>query len=88
MKTNTVQVKVRYYGGAWVARAGRGKHARAASSTNAAKYAVQAAAAKFFRLDSSNVQGADDIEVRLITEIGVILYSATLPERASEGGAA
>lgn len=86
MSARTVQVKVRYYGGAYLARAGRGKSARSGSSTATEAYAVQAAAAKYFRLDACNVQTAADIEVREITRLGVILYAATLP--ALKGGAA
>lgn len=44
-----VQVTVRSYGGAYIARAGRGKNAKTASSTNSAHCAAFAAAEKFLR---------------------------------------
>ena len=83
----TVRVMVRYYGGAWVARAGRGKKGKSASSTDRATVAAQRAAAKYFGLDASNVQTPADIVLTLLVDgtQGAALYTATLP--AQKGGA-
>lgn len=79
----TVTVKVRYSGGTYLARAGRGKAATSASATGLRSQAARRAAAKFFKLDASNVQTADDVVLDPRGEAD--LYVAILPAR--EGGA-
>lgn len=83
MRPPTVTVKVRYSGGTYLARAGRGKAAATASATGLMSQAARRAAAKFFRLDASNVQTADDIVLDPRGEAE--LYVAILPE--TKGGA-
>lgn len=80
---SSVIVKVRMDGFGYVARAGRGKAARSASSTSDAGTAARRAAAKFFRLDACNVQTERDIVLEMQSQVGPI-YRATLPEN---GGA-
>lgn len=79
----SVKVVVRFRGGAYVARAGRGKKATHASSTDRPVIAARRAAAKLFRLDPCNVQTEDDIEVTAGATPDT--WVATLPER--KGGA-
>lgn len=82
-----VRVLVRYSGGAFVARAGRGKKSKSASSTDCATVAAQRAAAKYFGLDESNITTPGEITLSLLvdgTNSGA-LFTATLP--AQKGGA-
>lgn len=86
MKTCTVQV--RYAGNGYTARAGRGKKAKTASATSDPATAAQRAAAKFFHLDSCNIQTAADIIVTgRFTHNEGGTYTATLPDLPAEGGA-
>lgn len=67
-------VTVRYYGGAYIARAGRGEKACSASSTDREIIAVQRAAEKYFRLNSSNGQGADHMELQVLPQADPVTY--------------
>lgn len=58
-------VAVRYSGGAYIAGAGRGKTRATASSTSSPEFAARRCAAKFFGLDESTAQGADDIKLEM-----------------------
>ena len=74
MSAPTVLVSVRLAGGSYCARAGKGKDAKLASSTNCGPVAAQAAAAKYFGIEPST---ADTITLQKSSP-GVFL--ATLPE--------
>lgn len=77
----TVRVMVTYRGGTNLARAGRGKKAKTASSTNSMEIAARAAAAKFFGLDACNVQKPDSIRLDLLANTQFSkLFQAILPE--------
>ena len=69
-------VKVRYYGGAYLAASGRGRRRVTASCTRGAEAAVRRCAAKAFRLDACNTQTEDDI---ILTRTGEDEFHATLP---------
>ncbi len=86
---NSVLVKIRQSGGTYLARAGRGRKAKTASCTSLEVTAAQRAAAKYFGLDSCNVQKESDI---VIEDTGkglrvgcrdAITVKAKLPESAS-----
>ncbi|MBI5770873.1 MAG: hypothetical protein HZA93_24055 [Verrucomicrobia bacterium] len=81
---NTVLVKVRFSPRRWtnVARAGRGYRARSASSRYSITLACQRAAAKYFRLDRSNVQTPADIVIEPCGEAKDFTFTARLPEVA------
>ena len=82
----TVRVMVTYRGGGYVARAGRGKKAKIARSTNSMDVAARAAAAKFFGLDACNVQKPASIQLDLLANTQFSkLFQAILPEM--NGGA-
>lgn len=70
-------VKVRYYGGAYVARAGRGRNACMASSTDRETIAVQRAAAKFF-----GFVGAPDtwesMALQVVSKAQPVTYTVTV----------
>ena len=78
---STVLVKVRYSGGGYIARAGRGKKATSGSSTDRESTACQRAAAKYFGLSEGNVQTAHDVQLEIVTQSPVV-YRASLPNRA------
>lgn len=82
----TCLVKVRPYSDGYIARAGRGRTAKTASCTMSAEAAARSAAAKFFRLDSCNVQTASDIRLSHPTFSalsGTHQFRAELPERSA-----
>ena len=82
----TCLVKVRPSCDGYIARAGRGARAKTASCTMSPEAAARSAAAKFFRLDSCNVQTAADIRLSGGTESalsGARLFQAELPERSA-----
>lgn len=83
----TVRVSVRSYGGAYVARAGRGKAAKSASSTNCDTIAARHAAAKYFGHADPVHATAEEIELSfLVSGLRETLFTATLTGK--KGGAA
>jgi hypothetical protein len=88
----TVIVTTRYASDCFVARAGKGKRAKTASSTSLVTSAVRAAAYKYFRMDESNVQTIDDIEIQRVpgatgSNVGDT-FRATLPDLPDTKGGA
>lgn len=81
----SVKVVACFRGGAYVARAGRGKAATSASSTDRPQIAARRAAAKYFRIDACNVQTEDDIQLAAIPVVNGYAWTASLPQQ--NGGA-
>lgn len=78
----TCSVQVSISGDGYRARAGRGAKAKIATCTSSPEAAARSAAAKYFHLDSCNVQTAADIRLSGGTESlvsGSRLYLAELP---------
>jgi hypothetical protein len=85
MSTNVIVRCFYSNSGAYLARAGRGKKSKTASSTSSAWFAVQACAAKWFGLDASNTVKPGDLVVERLAE--PCMYWVEMPKAKTQAGA-